>query len=321
MTDKSNAALIRAIHAHVSLHVSPASVLMDVLGIGREAAYRRMRGEVPFTFGEASTLSANLHFSLDGITGASAEGNALFSLTFAEVGSPLELYNRILEESVGFFREIASDPTALFASATNSIPAEYYLKYENLTRFKLFKSLYQHEMGETPVTTFEEFELPDRLRKNAREYVAGAQLAAQTHVIFDDSGFMHWVHAIRAFREMHLISDGSIERLKEELLELAGDFEKMAANGEYENGNKVNLYLSEVDLEACYSYVSSQRYKVAGIGLFSLNSMRTDDPKMFEYVKNWVRNQGRFATMISSTGELRRILHFKRQREIIDRLK
>lgn len=321
MTDKSNAALIRAIQAHVPLHTSPASVLMDVLGIGREAAYRRLRGEVPFTFGEASTLSARLHFSLDGITGASADGNALFSLMFTEVNSPLEIYNRILEESVVFFREIASDPTALFASATNSIPAEYYLKYETLTRFKLFKSLYQHEMGDAPVSTFEEFEIPDRLRKNAREYVAGAQLAAQTHIVFDDSGFMHWVNAVRAFREMHLISDGSIARLKEELFELVGDFEKMAARGEYENGNKVNLYLSEVDLEACYSYVSSERYKVAGIGLFSLNSMRTEDPKMFEYVKNWVRNQGRFATLISSTGELRRIHHFKSQREIIDRLK
>lgn len=91
----------------------------------------------------------------------------------------------------------------------------------------------------------------------------------------------------------------------------------MAAEGEYENGNKISLYLSEVDLEASYAFIASERYKVAGIALFSLNSMHTFDPMMYEYVKKWVRNQRRFASLISGTGELPRIHHFKRQREII----
>ena len=84
---------------------------------------------------------------------------------------------------------------------------------------------------------------------------------------------------------MHLISDQSVALLKKELSELIRDFEKMAAEGEYENGNKVNFYLSEVDLEASYAYISSERYKVAGIALFSLNSMHSFDPMMYEYVR------------------------------------
>ena len=61
MLEKSNAALIEAIHAHTPQHSNPASLLMDMLNIGREAAYRRLRGEVPFTFGEASALCARMH--------------------------------------------------------------------------------------------------------------------------------------------------------------------------------------------------------------------------------------------------------------------
>ena len=320
MTELSNTALIRAIHAHTPPDSTPASVLMDVLNIGREAAYRRMRGEVRFTFGEASALSAHLRFSLDGVMGSSVGGNALFSLAFTEFDASLDLYNGILGQNIRFFREIASDPTTVFASAVNSIPAEYYLKYENLTRFKLFKSLYQHEMGDVSVPTFEELKLSPSLRRNALEYVQSVQLVAQSHVIFDESVFTHWVNAIRAFRAMHLISDQSVALLKKELSELIRDFEKMAAEGEYENGNKVNFYLSEVDLEASYAYISSERYKVAGIALFSLNSMHTFDPMMYEYVRRWVRNQRRFASLISGTGELSRIHHFKRQREILGRL-
>ncbi len=78
MTELSNTALIQAIHAHTPQDATPASVLMDILNIGREAAYRRLRGEVRFTFGEASALSAHLRFSLDGVMGSSVGGNALF---------------------------------------------------------------------------------------------------------------------------------------------------------------------------------------------------------------------------------------------------
>lgn len=272
-----------------------------ILNIGREAAYRGMRGRSAVTFGEASALSAHLRFSLDGVMGSSVGGNALFSLAFTEFDASLDLYNGILGQNIRFFREIASDPTTVFASAVNSIPAEYYLKYENLTRFKLFKSLYQHEMGDVSVPTFEELKLSPSLRRNALEYVQSVQLVAQSHVIFDESGFTHWVNAIRAFRAMHLISDQSVALLKKELSELIRDFEKMASEGEYENGNKVNFYLSEVDLEASYAYISSERYKVAGIALFSLNSMHTFDPMMYEYVRRWVRNQRRFASLISGS--------------------
>lgn len=175
-------------------------------------------------------------------------------------------------------------------------------------------------MGDVSVPTFEELQLSASLRRNALEYVQSVQLVPQSHVIFDGSAFMHWVNAIRAFRAMHLISDQSVALLKEELFELVKDSEKMAGEGEYENGNRVNFYLSEVDLEASYAYISSERYKVAGIALFSLNSMHTFDPMMYEYVKKWVRNQRRFASLISGTGELSRIHHFKRQREILGRL-
>ncbi len=320
MTELANTALIRAIHAHTPPDSTPAAVLMDVLHIGREAAYRRLRGEVRFTFGEAGALSAHLRFSLDGVTGSSVGGNALFSLGFTEFRAPLDLYDGILEQNIRFFREIAADPTAVFASAVNSIPAEYFLKYENLTRFKLFKSLYQHEMGDVSVPTFEDLHLSASLRRNSLEYVRSVQQVAQSHVVFDESGFTHWVRAVRAFRAMHLISDPSVALLKEELLELVRDFETMAGEGEYENGNRVDFYLSEVDLEASYAYISSERYKVAGIALFSLNSMHTFDPMMFGYVRRWVRSQRRFASLISGTGELRRIHYFKRQREIIGSL-
>lgn len=68
--EKLNAALIGAIQNSTPEYTNAAAILTDKLNIGREAAYRRLRGEVPFTFGEAGVLSAQMNFSLDRTVGA-----------------------------------------------------------------------------------------------------------------------------------------------------------------------------------------------------------------------------------------------------------
>ena len=320
MLEKSNAALIEAIHAHTPQHSNPASLLMDMLNIGREAAYRRLRGEVPFTFGEASALCARMHFSLDRVVGLAATDKLSFQLKFKEFTALLETYNEILERDIAFMREVASDPTTEFATATNSLPAEFYGKYDNLNRFKLFKWLYQHEVGNPAVRTFEELKLPAELRRNCREYVRWVQSVATTYLIFDDSNFKHWLNALRAYREIHLISQESVRVLRDELFAMLDEMETVAVKGEFENGNKIFLYLSDIDLESSYSYVTTSRHQAVNIGMFSLNGLRTPDPLMYEYVKKWIKTQSRFSTLISGSGELRRIHYFKRQREIVAQL-
>ena len=60
--------------------------------------------------------------------------------------------------------------------------------------------------------------------------------------------------------------------------------------------------------------------EITDLGMFSLNGLRTPDPLMYEYVKKWIKTQSRFSTLISGSGELRRIHYFKRQREIVAQL-
>ena len=192
MLEKSNAALIEAIHAHTPQHSNPASLLMDMLNIGREAAYRRLRGEVPFTFGEASALCARMHFSLDRVVGLAATDKLSFQLKFKEFTALLETYNEILERDIAFMREVASDPTTEFAMATNSLPAEFYGKYDNLNRFKLFKWLYQHEVGNPAVRTFEELKLKGIIYSGKRllDYIEDAVKMA--YFLPDDDPTKDW---------------------------------------------------------------------------------------------------------------------------------
>ena len=65
MTDKLNSGLIESMKEKIPEGANLANLLMDILYIGKEAVYRRLRGEVPFTFTEAAVISQKLGVSLD----------------------------------------------------------------------------------------------------------------------------------------------------------------------------------------------------------------------------------------------------------------
>lgn len=60
-----NTNLIEAMKEKLPAKGKLADMLMDTLYIGKEAVYRRLRGEVPFTLQEAALVSRKLGISLD----------------------------------------------------------------------------------------------------------------------------------------------------------------------------------------------------------------------------------------------------------------
>lgn len=63
ITDVLNNNLIEALKMKIPDGVNLANELMDVLYIGKEAVYRRLRGEVPFTLAEAHLIKEVRRFT------------------------------------------------------------------------------------------------------------------------------------------------------------------------------------------------------------------------------------------------------------------
>ena len=57
-----------------------ANYLTDTLYMGKEAVYRRLRGEVAFTFDEIAVISHNLGISIDQIIGNHLSNRVTFDL-------------------------------------------------------------------------------------------------------------------------------------------------------------------------------------------------------------------------------------------------
>ena len=57
MQNELNTSLIEAVKEKLPLKENLANLLIDTLYIGKEAIYRRLRGEVPFTLEQAALRS------------------------------------------------------------------------------------------------------------------------------------------------------------------------------------------------------------------------------------------------------------------------
>ena len=76
------------------------NTLVDMLYIEREAVYRRLRGEVPFTFIEVMTVSKELGISLDNLAQADTGKSRPFQLKLVEYANPLESDYKMMREFI-----------------------------------------------------------------------------------------------------------------------------------------------------------------------------------------------------------------------------
>lgn len=309
--------LLNEIKLKISHKENIANTLMDILYIGKEAVYRRLRGEVQFTLQEAEIISRELHISLDGILESDLLKSRPFRLNLIEYIDPLEPDFRVMKEFIDVLKLMRDDPDSEIGSAANILPQSIYMKYEYLTKFYFFKWTYQFK-EEGLVKPMCEIEINNRLKGVFKEFIAESMQIKNTYYVWDNSIFLYLVNDIKYFYKIGYILQDEIVSLKSDLLRFLDDLEELAAKGKFETGNNVSFYISNINIESTYSYVQTQDYKISLIKAFSLNSVASVDEKTFEKVKVWVNSFKRLSTLISESGEIQRVRFFNKQREIIN---
>lgn len=318
-TDVLNTNLIEVMKDKIPDGANLANTLMDILYIGKEAVYRRLRGEVPFTLNEASIISKKMGVSLDQIVGISYTNNAMFDLNLLHYSDPIKTYYTIIDHYVELFESLHDDPTSELSTASNMIPQTFYLQYDNLSKFRLFKWMYQNEKVNC-VKYFSELNLSEELKQAQKDFVRATQYIQTTNYIWDSMMFHYLVNDIKYFASIHLITDEEVTKLQEDLLQLLDDLENIASKGKFDTGKDVHIYISNINFEATYSYVETSSIQLSLIRIFSINSITSRDKDMCKGMKEWVQSLRKFSTMISESGEMQRIQFFKKQREIVENM-
>lgn len=116
------------------------------------------------------------------------DSNAIFDLNIIRSDRSIGDYYSIVDNYVKIFRDLNHDPASELCTSSNMIPQTFYLKYELLSKFRMFKWIYQFEKIDID-KHFEDIEIVDKLLEKQREFVQGISGVPAHGVYMDDKLF------------------------------------------------------------------------------------------------------------------------------------
>lgn len=309
--------LLSAIKEKLPPGKNMATALADILCIGKEAVYRRLRGEVAFSFYEVAVISEKLLISLSTIVGESNTDVIPFYFTKASFAKPHEEIYYVFEKSIREIAMLGEETDSEVGIAINMIPQPFISRYVYLTRLRSFKWKYQQGGVGCP---FSELQQPEEYTALSNTYVDAVRSIKTTYMILDPMIFHYMVNDITYFSNVNLIKPHEVREIKRELFLLIDEMERYAINGMYDNGNKFYLYVSNINFESTYSYTLSEKGNLCSISIFTMNVISSVDEIMFHSIREWIQALKRLSVQISETGEMARKDFFRKQRELISML-
>lgn len=312
-----NKKLVAAISDYTPKGTSPVDLVKDILNIGKESAYRRLRGDINFSWEEIALIASKLGFSLDAIIGCHEESNAVLELFLLNEDNSLQVLTKKLEHSVEFIRQLrANNPEVKVRMVMNTLSSFSIFRHEHLSKFYIYKWICQTKKG-VPNMPLKDFQIPSELLAIKNRYVAEIQKLPYFILTMDPNVYSSSILDISYFYKLNLIDSEELEELRENLLSSVNNFETMATEGLSNLGAKVEFYLSAVDIDTPYSHLETQNNSFSRFPVYSIYSLDSKDLRLGNIQKEWIDTLKRFSISVSQCGEIERCKYFNKQREII----
>ena len=320
MNKQLHNSLIAAIRERVPKGKNMAGYLAETLSLGKESVYRRLRGEIYFTFEEISILSIKLGFSVDTIIGTKQNENALFNIHMLQDLNPLEIYMTKMLAYGRMFREQSErDSKARVFLSVNTLPYYFHIRYENLSRLRLYKWLHQNQRIGTN-DKFADFQLSEEISQTHKIFAEDIRTVKDVTIIMDNNIFWSAAKDIEYFMKRGLVSEDEVQVLQRELLAIVDRLEAVSNGGLCDYGIKTNLYVSSVDLEASYLSFESNDFQFAQVRVFSISAIDSHHERLCRIQREWIESLKKYSVLISQSGEMQRFEYLNRQRGYINKI-
>lgn len=175
---------------------------MELLYMEREAVYRRLRGDVPFSFHEMSILAKEFHISLDNVLHNTYTGSKTSPCLITHVDyfqNPTEIDYQMGEGMVNFLKLVKDCPHPEAGTAANTIPSSFHLHYPYLLKFYLLKWAFQNGQS-TNIKSLQEVIVPERFQRIWHNWLLFKEIK-QITIIWDKQVFRSLVNDINYFRK------------------------------------------------------------------------------------------------------------------------
>lgn len=315
-----NAIIIQKIADSIPPHVKLAEFLMDKLGLCKESAYRRIRGDVAFTVEQLMDLSLELGFSIDELTTQKNNDYIFYRQKSLKSYEPKETFIAMLETFYESISRQCQAKDSYTIIAINRLPDIFTVSFENLFRFCYYK--WVHQINDTSVNhSFSETVLPPEivaLRNKILPYIGHHK---NITFILDPNTFYNTLADIQYYCSRELINSEELLLLKNELKEIKDGMEILIKKGTWRGDNSCTFsytyYLSSVPIESNSCYVWYDNHTESHFWPNSVISFYSNGKQATDLHKIWLNSLKKYAVLITKSNEQVQAAYLKKHSELL----
>lgn len=313
-----NDIVVATIQNYIPANENPVNTLIDVLNLSKESAYRRLRGQIPFTFKEVIDISKYLGFSLEEIT---ERYNIKYKYTndIQSDTQELDIINDCLfNKNISIYKNLHEAKKSNTFIVSTRIPIFFSMAFDQISTFNLYKMA--HQLTDVPLNFyFSNFKLTQDTVNLQQQFTYYYNRIKSVTFLLDAGCFLNIINEIEYFCKRNLVSKEEKAQLKEELLLLLDSVENIAQKGRNEFGTKVDIYISSLNIEANYAYFQFDNNIISHFWTYGFNSLSINDNinAAKTYLK-WFDSLKKYSTYITRCNENQCSEFVNNQRAIIE---
>lgn len=320
MKKNYNELILSKISTLLPSYIKISDFLMDALEIGREASYRRIRNEVPFSLDEIAILSSKLNFSIDEIIGGNNLNGVLLikSFTTTDEQTNSVMYNIMVDYHKFITKTNDSDYLEIIVAA-NQLFFLFFVDHLLILKFFYYKWMRQN--NEISVNSkFSEIDLPQGMIDVARNIRNNHHNIRKLILIFDENIFLSLFKEIQHFYFRKLITDDELVRLKEEMDNFLDFLERLSQDGKNPYGAEGLLYLSSLNIGNNQMYIKHSESALSAFFISSIIPILITQPQITMQHEKWLASLKKYAVLIAASNEIYQTEFFVKQHDYLKQL-
>ena len=291
--------------------------ISELIHLGKEACYRRIRGEVEFTLTEVVTIAKAMNINLTSLIIREGGDKITCNLRVIKDDSLEQIYIRTLEAELNVLEGFKQKSGHTLHMVCKELPEFLYFASDNLMKLRLMKIELNQDV--LPLTPLKKIEITSSIKKIQQLYWQALQDFNLT-VYLDPDIVNVLVYDILYFYKVNTLTEQEKALLLSELNEVLDLLSLIGSTGKYKNKD-IELYLSYLGLAVSHNYLKSEGLEASIVHLDNPNSVLSFDPAFNKAQEERIRMIKRTSTLISLSGELEKIAYLNKQREIIKNIK
>ena len=298
-----------------------ADVVSQVLNIGSDSAYRRIRGEKKLTMNELALLANHFNISLDSIINYESN-NIMFKYIPLDLND-LNNYYSYMDDLSKLFESISKSKEKEIYIMALDIPVAHFMPFIDLTFFKIYT--WFNSVNKLQIT-YDEFvsQLDTQRLSLIYKKIENAYYQIPSAEIWTKNTIEPLLRLLDYYSDLNCFEKKeTLPLLCRQFIQMVDNIEKYTLKEEKEYNGKTSsfrMYLSPVDIMNDFMIAKRDGMNITSIKLYTINGIFTSNEYFCSEVEKWTKDTMSKSLFLSGASERERLKFFHEIRNRINNL-